>query len=187
MLPCGMIHGILLRRSEIRSGVGSGGLPGNGRDGLGRRRRSGRFHGYGGRFLLRSRCWIFLRREHGSQESGGKERGKSLSWAKERTTVLQRFDLKRTRFSATGPANVRSRCRSVVPSSALGELSPVEVAARLRPLGGVVFFDSALERPDRTELSLLAAAPWQILRGTWSATPMLYGRCWPAGTGPVDR
>lgn len=42
----------------------------------------------------------------------------------------------------------------------------MEVAARLRPLGGVVFFDSALERPDRTERSLLAAAPSQILRGT---------------------
>src|SRR5688572_16161480 len=48
----------------------------------------------------------------------------------------------------------------------LGELAPVDVAARLRPAGGLVFFDSALERPGHAGLSLIGAAPSQILRGT---------------------
>ena len=51
----------------------------------------------------------------------------------------------------------------------LGDLAPAEVAARLRHLGGLVFFDSALERPSRTEISIIAAAPPEILRGSLEA------------------
>lgn len=47
----------------------------------------------------------------------------------------------------------------------MGGLAPLDVAARLRHLGGLVFFDSALERASLQELSIIAAAPSQILRG----------------------
>jgi para-aminobenzoate synthetase component 1 len=43
------------------------------------------------------------------------------------------------------------------------DLSPVEVATRCRGLGGLVFFDSALETGGA--LSIVAAAPVEILRG----------------------
>lgn len=48
----------------------------------------------------------------------------------------------------------------------LGGMGPAEVASRLRHLGGLVFFDSALEGPSRTEISIIAAAPDELLRGT---------------------
>ena len=48
----------------------------------------------------------------------------------------------------------------------LGDLTPADVAARLRHVGGLVFFDSALEKPGRTETSVIAAGPRQIIRGS---------------------
>jgi len=50
-----------------------------------------------------------------------------------------------------------------VPRSVALDLSPVEVAARCRSLGGLVFFDSALESGEA--LSIVAAAPVEVLRG----------------------
>lgn len=46
----------------------------------------------------------------------------------------------------------------------LGDLAPVEVAAALEHLPGLVFFDSALES-SADPVSILAAAPTEILRG----------------------
>lgn len=45
------------------------------------------------------------------------------------------------------------------------DLQPIEVAARCRHLPGLVFFDTALEMGGPAELSLVAAAPSQMLRG----------------------
>jgi len=45
------------------------------------------------------------------------------------------------------------------------DLTPVEVAARCRHLPGLVFFDTALEHGDAAQLSIVAAAPREILRG----------------------
>jgi aminodeoxychorismate synthase component I len=45
------------------------------------------------------------------------------------------------------------------------ELAPVEVAARLRHANGVCFFDSALEDPSRERISVVAAAPSEVLCG----------------------
>ncbi len=45
------------------------------------------------------------------------------------------------------------------------DLSPVEVAARCRHLPGLVFFDTALEGGEAAQLSLIAAAPREIVRG----------------------
>jgi para-aminobenzoate synthetase component 1 len=50
-------------------------------------------------------------------------------------------------------------CRS------LDDLSPVDVAARLRHLPGLVFFDSALESSPAARLSVIAARPVSIVRG----------------------
>jgi aminodeoxychorismate synthase component I len=50
-----------------------------------------------------------------------------------------------------------------VPRSVALDLLPVEVAARCRGLGGLVFFDSALESGDA--LSIVAAAPVEVLQG----------------------
>ncbi len=47
----------------------------------------------------------------------------------------------------------------------LGDLSPVEVASRLRHLQGLVFFDSALEAGERSRVSIIAARPVEIIRG----------------------
>jgi para-aminobenzoate synthetase component 1 len=46
------------------------------------------------------------------------------------------------------------------------ELSPVEVAARLRHCEGLVFFDSALEGSRGSQLSVIAAEPSRIVRGS---------------------
>lgn len=48
----------------------------------------------------------------------------------------------------------------------LGDLPPVEVASRLRHLPGLVFFDSALEAGERTRVSIVAARPVEIIRGS---------------------
>ena len=45
------------------------------------------------------------------------------------------------------------------------DLPPVEVAARCRHLPGLVFFDTALEGGEAAQLSLIAAAPREIVRG----------------------
>ena len=45
------------------------------------------------------------------------------------------------------------------------DLSPVELAARCRHLPGLVFFDTALEGGEAAQLSLIAAAPREIVRG----------------------
>jgi para-aminobenzoate synthetase component 1 len=45
------------------------------------------------------------------------------------------------------------------------DFTPVEVAARLRHRPGMCFFDTALESPGRDQLSVLAAAPTEILQG----------------------
>jgi len=45
------------------------------------------------------------------------------------------------------------------------DLSPVEVAARVRHRRGVVFFDSALEGARGAQLSVIAAEPVRLLRG----------------------
>ena len=45
------------------------------------------------------------------------------------------------------------------------DLSPVEVAARCRHLPGLVFFDTALEGGEAAQLSLVAAAPAEMVRG----------------------
>lgn len=45
------------------------------------------------------------------------------------------------------------------------DLSPVEVAARLQHLPGLVFFDSAMEPAKAGQISVLAAAPSKVLRG----------------------
>ena len=49
------------------------------------------------------------------------------------------------------------------------DLSPVEVAARCRHLPGLVFFDTALEGGDAAQLSLIAAAPREIVHGRTDA------------------
>ncbi len=46
------------------------------------------------------------------------------------------------------------------------DASPVEAAARLRPLGGLVFLDSALTGSEPQPLSIIAAAPERIVRGS---------------------
>ena len=49
------------------------------------------------------------------------------------------------------------------------DLPPVEVAARCRHLPGLVFFDTALEGREAAQLSLIAAAPREIVRGHTAA------------------
>ena len=49
------------------------------------------------------------------------------------------------------------------------DLSPVEAAARCRHLPGLVFFDTALPGGDGAQLSLLAAAPREMVRGNSAA------------------
>ncbi len=49
------------------------------------------------------------------------------------------------------------------------DLSPVEVAARARHLPGLVFFDSALEGGETGQLSLVAAAPAEMIAGQTDA------------------
>ena len=49
----------------------------------------------------------------------------------------------------------------------LGDLSPAEVAGRLRHLPGLVFFDSALEGTQGTRVSIVSARPAEDLRGSW--------------------
>ena len=49
------------------------------------------------------------------------------------------------------------------------DLPPVEVAARCRHLPGLVFFDTALEGGEAAQLSLIAAAPREIVRGHTAA------------------
>jgi aminodeoxychorismate synthase component I len=56
------------------------------------------------------------------------------------------------------PTSIYSALRSVAL-----DLSPVEVASRCRGLGGLIFFDSALESGDA--LSIVAAAPVEVLQG----------------------
>lgn len=46
------------------------------------------------------------------------------------------------------------------------DLLPIEVAARCRHLSGLVFFDSARETGDPAQLSVIAAEPREILRGS---------------------
>ncbi len=46
------------------------------------------------------------------------------------------------------------------------DLTPVEVAARLRSRAGLVFFDSALEGARGSQLSIIAAEPSRVLRGS---------------------
>jgi aminodeoxychorismate synthase component I len=53
---------------------------------------------------------------------------------------------------------------AAAPRALVLDLAPAEVAARLRHLPGLVFFDSA--RPDGDALSIVAAAPREILAGT---------------------
>lgn len=53
----------------------------------------------------------------------------------------------------------------VLAAHRLGDLSPVEVAARVRHLPGLVFFDSALEAGERTRISIVAARPVEMIRG----------------------
>lgn len=54
------------------------------------------------------------------------------------------------------------------------DLTPVEVAARLRQRVGLVFFDSALDGARGSQLSILAAEPARLLRGTMEAdAPLL--------------
>ncbi|MEQ1861635.1 MAG: hypothetical protein ABMA13_17085, partial [Chthoniobacteraceae bacterium] len=52
------------------------------------------------------------------------------------------------------------------PSPVSLDLAPVEVAARMRHLPGLVFFDSALEGARRGQISIVAAEPSPLLRGT---------------------
>ncbi len=47
----------------------------------------------------------------------------------------------------------------------LGDLAPFEVAGRLRHLPGLVFFDSALETGSRGQISIVAAAPSEVIEG----------------------
>ena len=49
------------------------------------------------------------------------------------------------------------------------DLLPVEVAARCRHLEGLVFFDSARETRDPGQISVIAAEPTEILRGSLEA------------------
>ena len=49
------------------------------------------------------------------------------------------------------------------------DLLPIEAAARCRHLKGMVFFDSARETGDRGQLSVLAAEPNEIIRGSIDA------------------
>ena len=48
-------------------------------------------------------------------------------------------------------------------------LAPAEVAARLRHLPGMVFFDTALEGADGEAVSLLAAEPVRMMTGRTEA------------------
>jgi len=47
----------------------------------------------------------------------------------------------------------------------LGDLSPWEAAARLRHLLGLAFFDSALETGAREQISIVTAAPTEVIEG----------------------
>ncbi|HEY2343261.1 MAG TPA: aminodeoxychorismate synthase component I, partial [Chthoniobacteraceae bacterium] len=47
-------------------------------------------------------------------------------------------------------------------------LLPVEAAERLRHLPGLVFFDSALEIDGARQISILAAAPSEVIEGDWN-------------------
>ncbi len=49
------------------------------------------------------------------------------------------------------------------------DLTPAEVAARARHLPGLVFFDTALEGGETARLSLVAAAPVEMVRGNTAA------------------
>jgi para-aminobenzoate synthetase component I len=51
------------------------------------------------------------------------------------------------------------------PHAALAGRTPAEVAARLRHLPGLVFFDSALEVAGTAQVSIIGARPVKILRG----------------------
>ena len=77
----------------------------------------------------------------------------------------------RSEFSFEKPAHLPD-CRYVpsvvqpaAPRAIALDLAPVEVAARLRHLPGLVFFDTAKDDCDPAALSVVAAAPRKILRG----------------------
>ena len=74
-------------------------------------------------------------------------------------------------FSFEKPAHL-PECGSVpsivqpaAPRAIALDLAPLEVAARLRHLPGLVFFDTAKDDCDPAALSVVAAAPREILRG----------------------
>ena len=60
---------------------------------------------------------------------------------------------------------VSSIVRPAAPRAIALDLAPAEVAARLRHLPGLVFFDTAKDDHDPAALSIVAAAPREILRG----------------------
>ena len=74
------------------------------------------------------------------------------------------------------------------------DFSPLEVAIRLRQLPGLVWMDSALTQPGQGALSLISAAPTQILRGhidkDWDQVCALLAASQvtsPTGTPPIPQ
>ena len=67
------------------------------------------------------------------------------------------------------------------------DLTPVEVAARLRQRAGLVFFDSALDGARGSQLSVIAAEPTRIFRGSLeNDAPLLREALATHRTEPAD-
>ncbi len=83
-----------------------------------------------------------------------------------RTFAKPHFPVKNTRVPATNPPAISKHTPLPRPRRIDLDASPVEVARRLRGLGGVVFLDSALAGSgDTQQISVVTARPREILRG----------------------
>jgi para-aminobenzoate synthetase component I len=79
--------------------------------------------------------------------------------------LAEKFALKSRMVSRMAKGFMPSHTSAVRVRSVDLDLQPIEVAARCRHLEGMVFFDSARETGDWSQISVIAAEPSRILRG----------------------
>jgi para-aminobenzoate synthetase component 1 len=79
--------------------------------------------------------------------------------------LAEKFALKSCAVSWKAKWFMPSHTGSVRVRSVDLDLLPIEVAGRCRHLEGLVFFDSARETGDASQISVIAAEPSQVLRG----------------------
>jgi aminodeoxychorismate synthase component I len=80
--------------------------------------------------------------------------------------VTENFALKSRVVSRMAKGFMPSHTRTVGVRPVDLDLLPIEVAARCRHLPGAVFFDSAREMGDSSQLSVIAAEPSEVLMGS---------------------